>query len=104
MTRQEAIDLYFEGDRALFDEYLLCCQAQFPVDIHTGDTACARQEWPPLQHLAHSLKTVLQTLGRHDLALTAIALEEAALIGNAAEVRPLWQRLREALTHSANPG
>lgn len=96
MTRQEAIDLYFEGDRSLYAEYAAACLTQFTADIEAGDAACARGEAPAMRRLAHSLKTVLMTLGRNDLSELARAIEAAAEDGSSAW-QEIWPALRAAL-------
>jgi HPt (histidine-containing phosphotransfer) domain-containing protein len=49
-----------------------------------------------LCHLAHSLKTVLRTLGRADLSDLAFAIEQQAPL-NMDEARTQWQALRLGL-------
>lgn len=97
MTRQEVIDLYFEGDRSLHDEYAEACRAQFAVDVEHGDAACAQGDLAAMRHLAHGLKTLLQTMGRSDLSELARAIEEASVAGDKATTHEAWSHLRAAL-------
>lgn len=104
MTRSEAeiIDRHFEGDHALYSEYKALCLAQFPLDIQAGDTACATGDAPALQRLAHSLKTVLRSLGHDTLSDLASAIEQQAAQGAMGPAQHLWRQLRAELppTHT----
>ncbi len=97
MTQQEVIDLYFEGDRSLYEEYAEACRAQFIVDVEQGDAACAQAALAAMRHLAHGLKTLLQTLGRSDLSELARTIEEASVAGDTVTVLEAWSHLRAAL-------
>ena len=59
----QAIASRFAGEEFLFKAYRASCLQQFPADIRQGDAACTAQDWPALRRLAHSLATVLLTLG-----------------------------------------
>jgi HPt (histidine-containing phosphotransfer) domain-containing protein len=97
MTDDQAlIDLYFDGDRLLYEEYRALCRDQFKLDAELGDLACAKRDAMGLCHLAHSLKTVLRTLGRADLSDLAFAIEQQAPL-NMDEARTQWQALRLGL-------
>jgi CheY-like chemotaxis protein len=92
-----AVATYFSGDRALYDLYRDSCRRQFPLDRVAGDAALDLADLPALRRLAHSLKTVLKTLG-HDLeSLMAGQLERAATDGRTDEVHADWARLGPAL-------
>ena len=63
----------------------------------------ARPE-PSVRRLAHSLKSVLITLGLDDDGALARALEQAAAEGQADAAADLWPRLRaQLLAHAALP-
>lgn len=94
---EAAIHRHFAGDRALFLAYRASCIAQFEADIRAGDAALAKPDMPALRRLAHSLKSVLATLGEADGSATARQLEDAAGRADAATSTPLWQSLRDHL-------
>lgn len=94
---EAAVRQHFAGDRALFLAYRASCITQFEADIRVGAAALARGDWPTLHRLAHSLKSVLATLGEAHGSAVARQLEEAAGRSDAAASRPLWQRLRDHL-------
>ena len=73
-----AVDTYFDGDRAFYDQFRHSCVQQFAEDIAQGDAACATQDAPVLRRTAHSLKSVLLTLGHPDLSAQAKTVELAA--------------------------
>ena len=97
MTRQEVIDLYFEGDRALYEEYAQACLAQFAIDIALGNAACAQEDMAAMRRLSHGLKSVLQTLGRSDLSEMARSIEEASASGGSAAASRAWRLLSAEL-------
>ena len=74
----QAIATHFAGDEFLFKAYRASCLQQFPADIRQGDAACTAQDWPALRRLAHSLATVLLTLGHPAQSVRARQLENAA--------------------------
>lgn len=96
---QEAlVQRHFGGDRALHAEYLALCRQQFVADAQAGDAACASAAGlPDLRRLAHSLKTVLHTLGHEDSAQLAVQLEEACLAQEPEQARALWQLFRQGI-------
>ena len=98
-----AVARFFEGDQALFEAYRDSCRAQFPADVVQGDLACASADWPAMRRLAHSLKTVLGSLGGADLASGFAALEASARLAEADAVRLQWQGLRSFLQQLAEP-
>lgn len=92
----DAITVHFGGDAELFDEYREACLAQFLHDIATGDVAVAASDWAALTRLAHSLKTVLKTLGNPEGSAVAAELERNA---GASAVLAMdgWHQLRRYL-------
>lgn len=98
---QFAIERHFGGERALFIAFRASCRAQFAADLRSGDAAVAGGDAPALRRLAHSLKSVLSTLGHPGAGATARALEDAAAVADWASATPLWQQLR---THLAAAG
>jgi CheY-like chemotaxis protein len=96
-----AIAEHFGGDVQLFHKYRSMCKVQFRADIDTGDQAMAQADLDSLQRLAHSLKSVLLSLGCGTEAKRAKALETTTRIGDAAASRALWASLRTALASLA---
>lgn len=90
----EAIATHFAGDEFLFRAYRASCLQQFPADVHQGDAACAAQDWPTLRRLAHSLATVLLTLGHPTQSVRARQLENAAAQLAASQCLDQWSKLR----------
>lgn len=85
---------FFGGDRALFETYRASCLAQFPADLAEGDAALAAGHLGALRRLAHSLKSVLLTLGHDDASRQAAALEALAAAGDAVHAPAAWAALR----------
>lgn len=96
-----AVATHFAGNAALFTAYRASCLAQFPHDIEAGDTAVQAGDAHALRRLAHSLGTVLLTLGRPGDSVLARALESAAQAQGLQAAAPLWTNLRQRL---APPG
>ena len=92
-----AITTHFGGDAQLFTTYRAVCLKQFAADVQTGDAAALAQDWPALRRLAHSLATVLLTLGRPQDSLVARALEDAAAVADTATCSSGWSDLRHRL-------
>lgn len=90
----EAIATHFAGDEFLFKAYRTSCLRQFPADVRQGDAACAAQDWPALRRLAHSLATVLLTLGHPAESVRARQLENAATQLAASQCLDHWDKLR----------
>ncbi|WP_158275003.1 response regulator [Acidovorax sp. HMWF029] len=97
-TEAEAIATHFAGDELLFKAYRASCLQQFPADIRQGDAACAAQDLPALRRLAHSLATVLLTLGYPKQSMWARQLENAAAQLAVDQCLDHWSKLRAFLT------
>ena len=96
-----AIDTYFSGDRPLYRLYRDSCARQFPLDRQAGDAAVAVADLQAMRRLAHSLKTVLRTLGHELDSVLAGRLEQAAAEGRHDEVRAGWEQLARTLDRLA---
>ena len=96
-AEQATVERHFAGDRALFLAYRASCVAQFANDLRQGDDAFARADAPALRRLAHSLKSVLLTLGQPEASERARQLEDASARADWEAARPLWQALRAQL-------
>lgn len=92
-----AVDRYFAGDHTLYAAYRDSCRRQFAIDRRAGDTALAAGDNAAVRRLAHSLKTVLQTLGHEDDGAVARQLEHDATDGLTQAVHEGWARLGQAL-------
>ncbi len=92
-----AIATHFGGDRGLFLAFRASCLAQFETDITRGDESLLPGKLSGLHHLAHSLKSVLATLGQPPLAAIARQLEDCAATGDIQRASPLWAQLRSGL-------
>ena len=93
----QAIATHFAGDEFLFKAYRASCLQQFPADIRQGDAACTAQDWPALRRLAHSLATVLLTLGHPAQSVRARQLENAAAQPAPEACLEHWRLLRAFL-------
>lgn len=96
-ARLAAIDQYFGGDAELFHLYRSTCVLQFAHDLAAGDLAADGHDLQALRRVAHSLKTVLLTIGLPALADQARALEHASHAGLPDATAQGWPRLRTAL-------
>lgn len=96
-------ETYFGGDTALLDLYRAQCLAQFEIDARDGDQAVLRADLPGLRRLAHSLKSVLQMIGRDDGAALARGIEDLAAAGDATAFAR-WPALRARLAAAGRPG
>jgi CheY-like chemotaxis protein len=95
-----AIETYFDGDRQFYETYRDSCIAQFHVDINEGDVACQAGDAVSLRRTAHSLKSVLQTLGYADHSVCAKALEDAAQHQPWPTAEAGWRELRDRMVSS----
>jgi DNA-binding response OmpR family regulator len=93
----DVVARHFGGDQALYDAFSDACYGQFTQDLRQGDAADAAADLPGLRRLAHSLKSVLQTLGHDDASRAAAALETLAAEGDRARAPAGWARLRGLL-------
>lgn len=87
----------FAGNEALHRAFRAQCLRQFVSDIEAGDQACARRDAPTLRRLAHSLKSVLLTLGHDAESACARKVEQGAEAGDWPAALAGWQELRAAL-------
>ena len=98
-SHQRAIDDYFGGDAALHAAFSRQCAQQFALDAAAGDLALAHGDLAALRRLAHSLKSVLLTLGHDSDSTHAARLEACAAQGQTQISESLWpdlaRRLRE---------
>lgn len=98
-----AVDVYFGGDQALFDEFLQACTHQFPVDLAQGHAACQAADWAALRRTAHNLKSVLLTLGYEGLSVQAAQCETFSQQGHPALAEVAWGQLADGM-RAAFPG
>lgn len=96
-ARAEAVRQHFGGNQALFEAFLAHCRQQFPRDLAQGREALAQGDAERLRHLAHSLKSVLRTLGYEAASRLARQLEDDAAAGRHAALSPGWLALDQAL-------
>lgn len=89
-----AVALHFGGDEPLYRAFRQACLPQFDLDRQQGDAACERRDAPALRRLAHSLKSVLLTLGHPAESRLARELEDRAEQSDWAASLRLWQDLR----------
>ncbi|MGV8823257.1 Hpt domain-containing response regulator [Methylibium petroleiphilum] len=92
-----AIDRHFGGNADLYRAFRASCLAQFTEDLRQGDTACRSEDTAQLRRIAHSLKSVLLTLGHHAASQAARELEDHAAADDGSAARPAWIRLREQI-------
>lgn len=98
-----AVARFFEGDMALFRAYRESCRPQFLRDLAQGDQASASADLAGLRRLAHSLKTVVASLGGGALALGFAEIEASARGGHLDEARAQWAAVRGPLQQLADP-
>lgn len=87
----------FGGDLPLYLAFLAQCRPQFGRDAAAGDLAAGHQDLQALQRLAHSLKSVMLTLGFDSDNQLAARVETAAAEQRAADAWSLWPALRARL-------
>jgi CheY-like chemotaxis protein/HPt (histidine-containing phosphotransfer) domain-containing protein len=95
-----AIETFFDGDRTFYETFRASCVEQFAVDLAAGDQACAAGDAAALRRVAHSLKSVLQTLGYADHSVCARSVEEAAQHRALPDAATGWQDLRQRIVQS----
>ena len=93
----DAIEVYFGGNAALYHAFRASCVTQFRADVTAGDDAIATDSLPALHHLAHSLKSVLLTLGHPIDSEQAMGLEDTCKAGDARRAAASWSVLRARL-------
>lgn len=93
----DPVHAHFGGNVALYEAFRRSCLQQFAHDIQQGDAASQAQDAQTLRRLAHSLKSVLLTLGHAEASDLAKQLEARAEASDWAQALPLWQALRQAL-------
>ncbi|MCU7374126.1 response regulator [Paucibacter sp. O1-1] len=92
-----AIADYFDGNETLYRRFRASCLQQFHADLVEGDRALAASDAQALRRLAHSLKSVLLTLGHAQPAALARMLEDSSQAAEWAVATPQWHELREQL-------
>lgn len=95
--RAAAVAQYFGGHQGLYDSYAAQCREQFAHDAAQGEAAAAALDLASMRRLAHSLKTVLLTLGHGPDAALALAIENAAASGQADAAWAQWPHLQARL-------
>jgi len=93
----DAIGVYFGGNAALYHAFRASCVTQFHADITAGDDAIATKRLDALRHVAHSLKSVLLTLGHPIDSEQAMGLEDICEAGDARRAAASWSVLRARL-------
>jgi HPt (histidine-containing phosphotransfer) domain-containing protein len=107
--RTRALQLYFEGSTEIFEPFREACLVQFPLDLVQGHTASAAADLSVLRRVAHSLKSVLLTLGYFELSDIARQCEATSHAGDLDTARQGWTTLAAQLqwiidaSSSANP-
>ena len=96
-AQAQAVQRFFGGNAELFAAYRQSCLLQFATDLQQGDAAAARADLPALRRLAHSLKTVLLTLGDLPGSECAAEAERQAAHGEEAAALQAWAALRQRL-------
>jgi CheY-like chemotaxis protein/HPt (histidine-containing phosphotransfer) domain-containing protein len=91
---QAAIERLFGGDVALYDLFRAQAMAHFPADLAALETARAAADAPAIRRQAHSLKSVLATLGDAQGSAIASQLEQAAHAGDLRGCGAVWPALR----------
>ncbi len=99
-----AVDRYFGGNRALYDSFRASCLTQFGADLQLGAAALAAGDAAALQRLAHSLKTVLLSLGHEAASELARRAERSAASGVLADAGADWAALAAALGRIVGEG
>lgn len=100
-AERAALAQHFGGDRALFLAYRSSCLAQFAHDQRAGDAVLASRDAAALRRLAHSLKSVLATLGLASASAVARQLEDCAARADWDASIPLWHTLSASLSSAA---
>ncbi len=93
----QAVAQHFGGDEPLYRAFRAACLPQFDLDRQQGDQACEQRDAPALRRLAHSLKSVLLTLGHAAESQLARQLEDSAEQADWPQSLAQWQALRQRL-------
>lgn len=93
----QAIENYFDGDRALFMAFRESCIQQFDVDLAWGNAAIEDKDASSLRRVAHSLKGVLLTIGYEELSELAKAVENAAYQNQWEPAVTQWKQFSKSL-------
>jgi CheY-like chemotaxis protein/HPt (histidine-containing phosphotransfer) domain-containing protein len=93
----QAVNAHFGGNEALYRAFRSSCLQQFRADLAEGERAQAAADAPALRRLAHSLKSVLLTLGHADASALARTLEDCCEKADWARAAPKWRALSELL-------
>jgi HPt (histidine-containing phosphotransfer) domain-containing protein len=93
----EAIEEFFDGDRSFYTVFLNSCIDQFAQDLAEADAACAQDDAATLRRVAHSLKSVLRTLGFAADSVLAKELEQAAQHSPWDQAQAQWFVLRQRM-------
>lgn len=101
LAEAEAVARHFGGNQSLHDAFRQAALQQFVHDLAAGDAAVQGGDAPALHRLAHSLKSVLQSLGQVPLGRLAAALEGSAERADWPVARAQWTALRSALSDLA---
>lgn len=99
-----AIAEFFGGDAALFAAFRDSCRLQFADDLLRAEAAVAARDAVALRHLAHSLKSVLLTLGEPVASAQARTLEQAMAAGDWDAGAAPWGALQQVLQRRAGSG
>jgi DNA-binding response OmpR family regulator len=91
------VETYFGGNRALFLAFRESCRAQFAKDTASARHALHIRDAASLHRLAHSLKTVLLTLGEPETSQMAREAEVAAADSDWDYCERVWPKLIEVL-------
>lgn len=94
---EAALATYFGGQRELYAAFREQCLAQFGRDVLQGQAAITARDAPALRRLAHSLKSVLASLGHEPASAIARQLENASMQGDWVTCDGLWPTLCVAL-------
>lgn len=99
---QQAVADYFAGDAGLHAEFLAGCRRRFADDLQAGERAVAQGDLAALHRIAHSLKTVLPSLGWPSAGALAADLERSAASGQAEAAGRAWRVLHGPLAALAD--
>jgi DNA-binding response OmpR family regulator len=93
----DPVALHFGGNIALYQAFRASCLRQFGTDIAAGELACKQGDAAALRRLAHSLKSVLLTLGHPAESALARRLETLAEHADWPAALSEWQALSSTL-------